>query len=89
VAGRAARDAAPDLFTRLLARSGWDFGEGGRPRAGCGTAPAFELGPAQGEQKPIDGVCPWCGGALCTAIDVNTADPRVGAALVHTVSQSS
>ena len=73
-----------EVFTRLIGRNGWDFDEDGRPRASYGTTAGYELAPGQGEQEPADGACPWCGGALWTALDVDTADPRVSEALAHT-----
>ncbi|MGW7002373.1 hypothetical protein ACWGCW_06000 [Streptomyces sp. NPDC054933] len=70
-----------DAFTGLLHRNGWDFDTTGQARQLCGTT-AYQLVPGTASE-PAEGQCPWCGGRLWTVLDVDTADPRVAAALAH------
>ncbi|WP_329256916.1 hypothetical protein OG417_17825 [Actinoallomurus sp. NBC_01490] len=70
------------VLASFLAGSGWDFDDDGRAREICGTT-AYGLAPA-GTTAPSSDRCPWCGGELWTALDVDTADPRVAGALAHT-----
>jgi hypothetical protein len=75
--GIEADDLAP-----LLHRYGWDFDADGRAREICGTT-AYRLVPEEGAE-PSEERCPWCAGPLWIVLNVDTADPRVAAALAHT-----
>ncbi|MEU8802308.1 hypothetical protein [Spirillospora sp. NPDC048819] len=65
----------------LIRDGGWELSADG-VRELCGTG-AYRLVPGAAGDR-ADGTCPWCGSPLWTALDVDTADPRVGDALAHT-----
>lgn len=95
--GRAAEDAfrrwmrsppqAPDFdpyqrgVAALVRDGGWELSVDGI-REFCGTS-AYRLVPEQGGDRAEE-TCPWCASALWTALDLDTADPRVDDALAHT-----
>ncbi|TDB97923.1 hypothetical protein [Actinomadura sp. 7K534] len=74
-----------DPFQRgaaALARDGgWELTADG-VRELCGSA-AYRLVPGADGDRP-KGTCPWCESPLWTALDVDTADAKVAAALAHT-----
>lgn len=77
---------AEKLHVGVLAyarEGGWTIGPEGRRRDLCGdTAYAWIL---RGAPRRTEGpTCPWCGSPLWTAVDLDPADPAVGAALAHT-----
>ncbi|TDC70811.1 hypothetical protein E1200_04180 [Actinomadura sp. GC306] len=65
-----------------LARdAGWELTADG-VRELCGPT-AYRLALEPGKERP-EGTCPWCESPLWTALDVDTADAKVAAALAHT-----
>jgi hypothetical protein len=65
----------------LIRDGGWELTMDG-VRELCGTS-AYRLVPGPGGDR-VEDICPWCVSPLWTALDLDTADPRVGDALAHT-----
>ena len=74
-----------DPFERGVAAltrdGGWELSPDGI-RELCGTS-AYRLVPETDAHR-VDDSCPWCASPLWTALDLDTAEPRVADALAHT-----
>jgi hypothetical protein len=66
----------------LIRDGGWELSSDG-VRELCGAS-AYRLVPEQGGGERTGDTCPWCASPLWTALDLDTADPRVAEALAHT-----
>ncbi|SBT37416.1 hypothetical protein [Micromonospora auratinigra] len=62
-------------------QGGWALGRDGGSRELCGPV-AYRLEFSAAVADPAG--CPWCGSPLWPVVDLDTADPRVAAALAHT-----
>ncbi|GIJ23999.1 hypothetical protein [Micromonospora lutea] len=62
---------------------GWTVGPDGSRRDLCGST-AYQLVMRNATRRADSPICPWCASLLWAALEVDTAEPAVGAALTHT-----